>query len=199
MPSYQLSDLTRMRIEELSFFLMVLLLSALGVKVLWNMLARDFPRLPRLGFGRALALTTLLGLFTVLVLSMISGARELLTPGAWRRQGSTYRITDPANEPTRRKGLEKLRVVLWDYAKKHNGAFPKQDFIPEADDAVWLAPDKDGTRYFYNGGQTTETPKAMLATEPLVFAEPHLVLWTTGEISHETSSKVDPLQKGRRE
>jgi hypothetical protein len=54
---------------------------------LWNSLQRDFPRLPRLSFSRALAGVVLWGLLFIIVLTMISGARELMTPGAWQRQG----------------------------------------------------------------------------------------------------------------
>jgi hypothetical protein len=53
---------------------------------------RDFVRLPVLTFGRALALVTLLGFLFVLVLTMISGARELMTPGAWVKDGLKYKL-----------------------------------------------------------------------------------------------------------
>jgi hypothetical protein len=78
-----LSDLAQMRLQNISFFLAVLLLSAWLIRWLWNRLARDFTFLPRLGYGKALGLVVLWGLLFVLVLTMISGARELLTPGAW--------------------------------------------------------------------------------------------------------------------
>jgi hypothetical protein len=190
MPSYQFSDVARMRIEDLSFFVLVFLLCALGVKWLWNLLAKDFPRLPRLRFGRSLALTTLLGLFTLLVLSMISGARELLTPGAWRRQGSTYRLTDPTNDPIRRKGLEVLRAALWDYAGKHDGKFPREDFAPEIPDDSWKAPDEARSRYLYVGGFSKDTPAALLAAEPDVFEGSRFALLTTGEITRLTTFEI---------
>jgi hypothetical protein len=37
---------------------------------------------------------TLWGLLFLLILTMISGARELMTPGAWEKHGSTYRLKD---------------------------------------------------------------------------------------------------------
>jgi len=89
-----LSELARLRVESLSFFLAGFFLSALGVKGLWNYLRQDWPRLPRLSYGKALALVTLWGLLFVLVLTMISGARELLTPGAWKAKGLTYELND---------------------------------------------------------------------------------------------------------
>jgi hypothetical protein len=51
----------RIRYEAISFFLVVLLLSALLVQWLWNRLARDFPKLPRLGFGKSLGVVFLWG------------------------------------------------------------------------------------------------------------------------------------------
>src|SRR4051794_20266698 len=83
MPSFKVNDVAVLRVESLSFFLVVFLLSALFIQLLWNFLRRDFPRLPRLSYLKALGLVTLWGTLFVLVLTMISGARELMTPGAW--------------------------------------------------------------------------------------------------------------------
>src|SRR5574342_1210369 len=102
MTVYDLNDVVRLRLEDISFFTLLLLACACGIRFLWNSLPRDLPRLPRLGFGRAICLTVLLSLAMLLVLSMISGARELLTPGAWRKQGSAYRLNDSASDPMRR-------------------------------------------------------------------------------------------------
>lgn len=90
----QLTDLARMRVEVISFFLVVLLVSAGLVQVLWNYLRRGFERLPRLTYGKAVGLVVLWGLLFVIVLLMISGARKLMTPGAWERDGAVYRLKD---------------------------------------------------------------------------------------------------------
>ena len=94
MPQLTLSDLAAARLDSISFFLGMLLLFAWIVKVLWNSLGKDFKSLPQLSYLRALMLVTLWGLLFVLVLTMISGTRELLTPGAWEKQGVTYRLKD---------------------------------------------------------------------------------------------------------
>ena len=94
MPSITLVDVANARFEAISFFLALLLLVSLIVQRLWNSLGKDFPKLPRIGYGRALAAVTLWGLVFLLILTMISGARELMTPGAWEKQGSTYRLKD---------------------------------------------------------------------------------------------------------
>jgi hypothetical protein len=94
MPSIDLTDLARSRIEAISFFVFLLLVVALLVKLLWNYLGKDFRRLPRISYGRALAGVTLWGLLFLLILTMISGARELMTPGAWEKHGATYELKD---------------------------------------------------------------------------------------------------------
>jgi hypothetical protein len=92
MPQITLSDIARARFDSISFFIAVLLLLSWLVQSLWNYLGRDFKKLPRMSYPRALAVVTLWGLVFMLVLTMISGARELMTPGAWEKQGSTYKI-----------------------------------------------------------------------------------------------------------
>jgi hypothetical protein len=54
MPSFTLVDVANARIEAVSFFIALLLLVALIVQRLWNSLGKDFPKLPRIGYGRAL-------------------------------------------------------------------------------------------------------------------------------------------------
>lgn len=102
MPSVLPSDLetrweqsteTRLRLESISFFLVGLLASIVAVKFLWNSLAANIPSLPRIDFARASAIVALWGLVFTLVLTMISGARELLTPGAWKQNGFTYELS----------------------------------------------------------------------------------------------------------
>jgi hypothetical protein len=94
MPSvgYTISEAAKMRVGTLSFFLGGFFLSAYCIMWLWNTLANDFTIMPRLSYGKALALTTLWGLLFVLVLTMISGARELMTPGAWEKDGVTHKL-----------------------------------------------------------------------------------------------------------
>ncbi|MBI3857618.1 MAG: hypothetical protein HY293_18205 [Planctomycetes bacterium] len=94
MPSFTLTDIGRARLDSISFFLILVLLLALCVKGLWNYLAKDFAKLPRMTYPKALTAVALWGLLFLLVLTMISGARELMTPGAWEKQGATYRLKD---------------------------------------------------------------------------------------------------------
>src|SRR5829696_7702497 len=99
MPSFTLTDAASLRLQSISFFLVVFLLSALVIRWIWNALTTDFPRLPRLSYPKALGLVALWGLLFLLVLTMISGARELMTPGAWKKQGLTYTLADQEPAP----------------------------------------------------------------------------------------------------
>jgi len=95
MPSpFVLRDVPRMRIEAISFFLLLFLGSAKLIQWIWNGLRSSFARLPRLSYAKALGLTFLWGMLFMVVLTMVSGARELMTPGAWERHGATYRLKE---------------------------------------------------------------------------------------------------------
>ena len=90
----RLREEPKQRLQVISFFLLAFLVSALFVKWLWNGLRREFPQLPRISFGKAMLLTMAWGLLFCLVLVMISGARELMTPGAWKKEGATYQLNN---------------------------------------------------------------------------------------------------------
>ncbi len=190
MTVYDLNDVVRLRLEDISFFTVLLLLCALGIRFLWNFVAKDIPRWPRLTYGKALCLTGLISLLMLLVLSMISGARELLTPGAWRRQGSAYKLNDATSDPIRRRSIEDLRAVLFDYARVHTNAFPPHDFAPEIAEKIWQSPDSAGTRYIYFGGLNTSATNQILACEPHNFGNDRFALLTSGEILKLTTQEI---------
>lgn len=184
------------RLQTISFFLLVLLLCALAVQLLWNYLRRDFPTLPRLTYGKALAAVVLWGLLFVLVLVMISGARELMTPGAWQKQGFTYRLSESeqAPEPSpvweRRQHLERLRVALLHFAATHQGRFPRDDERTAIPDELWTVPDTGGLRYLYVAGRTADGPTALLVYEPELDVARRLALKTDGDIVSLRSADI---------
>ncbi|HEX8440516.1 hypothetical protein [Archangium sp.] len=188
MPSFVLSKVASMRFEAISFFLLVFLGVTLAVWALWNRLQRDVPRLPRLGFGAALALVFLWGLGFQLVLSMIAGGRELMTPGAWTKKGTTYELETalpPAKElvlQARRQRLEELRVALWAYAAEHGQHFPPSDLAPGLPEERWRVLGSSGMHFIYVGGQKADAPSAPLAYEPGLFGRERWVLFTDGDI-----------------
>ena len=202
MPVVRLNDLARLRLETLSFFLLVFLASAKLVQVLWNGLRNDFPRLPRLGYWRAAGLVGVWGLLFLVVLTMISGARELLTPGAWEKVGFTYRLAGPkAEEPpaappteaVRRERLERLREALWAYARAHDGKLPAGPTDPDIAAEYWQTPDPSGVPYGYASGRSPHAGHRPLAWEPRVFGDGQLTLFTSGAIQRLTAAELDRL------
>ncbi len=189
MPIVQLTDIVSMRLNTISFLLLVILLVGLGIQRLWNRLHLDFPRLPRLSYRGALAFVLLWGLAFHLVLTMISGARELMTPGAWVREGSTYELRKarPASQANqlrlaRRQQLERLRVALWQHAERNEGHFPPDDFGPEIPESLWTVLDPARLHYVYVNGSAIDASRTPLAFEPGIYGRERWVLFTNGEI-----------------
>jgi len=188
-----LNESAEFRLQAISFFLAVFVSCALVVKWLWNFLQRDFPRLPRLTFAKALVGVFLWGLVFVLVLSMIAGTRELMTPGAWKRHGVTYKLAAEGDRNTaelRRGQMDKLRAALWHYAAKHNGKFPlrlEDDISPEPR----IIPESGGMNYLYCTNLSVDMPASLLVYEPEIDADERLVLLTNGEIVVLPTSEIN--------
>ena len=199
MTVYGLRDIYRLRLEEISFFLVLIPVCAFALKLLWNFAFKDVALIPRLRFVPALCMAVLFGLMTLLILTMISGIREILTPGAWRHQGTSYRLNDSAQEPARWRSLQQLRDALFHYAQTHAGRFPEHDFAPEIPDKIWESPDQAGTHYIYVGGRTTNDLAAVIAFEPPAFGARRLVLKGSGEIQMMSSAELNqPLKAATR-
>jgi hypothetical protein len=198
MPSITLSDLARMRISTISFFLVVFLVSSWFVRWLWNSVRKDCPRLPYLTYRRAITLVALWGLLFLLVLTMISGARELMTPGAWKKEGFTYKLKvneAPAKaqaierETQRRAALDRLRAALWTYANHHGGHFPPDDRAPEIPGEAWRVPDASAMRFIYTAGLRAGQGDSPLVYEPGIFGNDRLVLLSSGKIVSMTDAE----------
>ena len=191
MTVYGLRDIYRLRLEEISFFILVFLGCAVALKLLWNYAFKGFDAIPRLKFLQALCVALLFGLVMLLVLTMISGIREVLTPGAWRHQGTSYRLNDPSQEPARRRSLEHLRGALLEFAHTHAGRFPRNDFGEEIIEKLWESPDQLGSHYVYSGGLMAKDTNALLAIEPLTFGDQRFVLKVSGEIELLSSKEIE--------
>lgn len=139
-----LTDMARMRLDALSFFIVLYFAISWMVKGIWNQLALSFTKLPRLDYRRALGLVFLSGLLFYVVLTMISGARELLTPGAWEKQGVGYRLREggasSSEKELRRNTLRELQKAIWTYAQANDGKAPGGPLMKGIDPELWLAP-----------------------------------------------------------
>jgi hypothetical protein len=199
MPSFGLSEIGRLRFETISFFLVAFLVCSGFVQRLWNGLRGDFPRLPHLSYKRAVMLVGIWGLVFLLVLTMISGARELMTPGAWKKQGLTYKLADqipapaPEVESPRKLALDRLRAALWHYAEGHGGHFPPDRSAVEIPDEVWRVPDPSGLHYVYVPGQKLDAGPIPLAYEPGLFGPERMVLSVDGGVRTMT---LDEIRRG---
>src|SRR6185503_14225828 len=73
-------DIYRLRLEEISFFIVLLFVCSFGLKLVWNYAFKGFNFVPRLKFVQAFCVSLLFGVLMLLILTMISGIREVLTP-----------------------------------------------------------------------------------------------------------------------
>ncbi len=206
MPSFNLTQAAASRLDVVSFFLVLYLVLTLIFKWLWNYLALDFKWMPRLTYLKALGLMVVCGMFLYVVLTMISGARELMTPTAWKKTGFTYGLVEPEQqakpwlESARKQSLERLRAALWDYAKRHDGKLPVHT---EADDfprEFWQGVDPDRSVYAYYPGRQPNVGNHVIAFEPYTYGSQRYVLFSTGEIEKmpvtEIIKRVEEEQKG---
>lgn len=191
MTVYGLTDIYRIRLEEISFFLLLLFVCAVVFRHLWNHATKGFDFLPKMKFTQAFSVALLFGFIVLLVLAMISGIREVLTPEAWRRQGHSYRLNDPSQEPARRRSIEQLRDALAEYARLNQGHFPAHDFVPGIPEKLWESPDQLGTHYIYFSGLTTNDTHEILAAEPLNFGDKRFTLTVSGEIEQQPFDKIE--------
>ena len=203
MPSMMLTDIVGLRLQSISFFLLILLLSALGVQGIWNALTKDFPRLPRLSYKKAVGVMVLWGLLFTLILTMISGARELMTPGAWKKEGYHFKLTTVSTplaelppigtDAVRRGRIERLYSLLAVYTRARDGAFPPDDTISAIPAEAWQLPDPSEMRYLYVRGRKLGEAGAILAYEPGLYGSSRYVVFADGEIR---VMSVDELRKG---
>ncbi len=199
MPSITLTDAASMRLQTLSFFLLAFLVTAFAIRWIWNAFRSDFPRLPRLSYPKAVGLVGLWGLLFLLVLTMISGARELMTPGAWKKDGVTYTLAEPPkpadapaagpSDDVRRAKLAALYTALAGFAATHGGAFPPAD-DPAVPADAWKSPHASGLRYVYAPGRTVRDAGRRLAHEPDLFDGGRFVLFADGAVKKLSSGQL---------
>ena len=194
-PHATLTEIAEARLETISVFGVILLAGAFVAQRVWNGLRRDFVSMPYLSYARACGLIALWGLLFAIVLAMISGARELMTPGAWeKRADGGYRLAGTkgaSDEAARREHLQKLQSALWTYAKAHDGNLPPHAHVDGIDPQTWTAPHEDGARYVYVGGRRADTGKLLVAYEPAPFGDRRLVLLSDGSVASLSIGEIE--------
>jgi hypothetical protein len=193
-----LTDLARQRMEVISFFLLGLLVCTGIIQRVWNGLRRDVPILPRLTYARALGIIVLWGLLFVLVLTMISGARELMTPGAWEKKGVTYRLVPQppveAEIAARVEAIRRLGDHLKLYSESHGGRFPTTEEFNQIAEPLRRVPTPPGGIYRYVGVNNNDGRPGLLppvAYEPESVGPDRLVLFPDGTIEWMPASEIE--------
>ncbi|PQO44076.1 hypothetical protein [Blastopirellula marina] len=133
MPAVRLSGEASTRMQGISFFVMGIVIATLAVWWSWNWLRRDFAVLPKLSLLGAAGLTVLWGMLFIIVLTMISGARELMTPKAWRPDGLTYALNEEPEEVVRdeldyENEIKLVAATLKHYQRTRGGEPPENIF-----------------------------------------------------------------------
>lgn len=197
MPTVTLSDIASMRVEAISFFLVCFLITAKIIQRIWNGLRTDFPNLPILTYRNALGAVTVWAFLFLLVLSMISDARELMTPGAWTKTGLTYRLDEKppevlkAEQDSRRRAkLERLHGALWTFAQEHGGILPDKDERSSIPHGFWRLADEAFLEYVYIPGLKADSGNDVVAFEPGVYDEREVLL-SSGVILRMTQEQLD--------
>jgi hypothetical protein len=187
-----LTDIARARIDALSFFIFLYLVISWVVKLIWNQLAKSFVSLPRLKYLQALGVVFMTGLMFYVVLTMISGARELLTPGAWEKQGAGYRLREdgpaPLGKEERRQALREIQEAIWDYAKAHGGNAPASPLVEGIDRALWNF--EGGGLYCLMPGVRPAVGREILVYEPSAAGGRRFVLLADGSIEDRSEGTL---------
>lgn len=205
MPSFFLTEIAEARLDALSFFIAAFLLCAWGLKWAWNVLARDFEWMPVLKCRQAVAALVVSGLFVYVALTLIAGARELMTPGAWNRVGATHQLAYPEKEPApwleagRKMALERLRDALWLYAKENEGNLPPSAELAPLDESHWIGMHPQGERFAYVASVLPGKGQSIVAYETDGYGPTRFALLADGSIRRfreEALKKALALQFG---
>ncbi len=203
MTSFHLTELAGARLEAISFFLAAFALSALLLRWAWNTLARDFAWMPRLRYRQAVAVLVVSGLFVHVALSLIAGARELMTPGAWTRTGAAHQLAPPEREPklwleaARIQALELLRDQLWQEALAQESRLPANREASAIPSHFWSGIHPEGEPLGYVPDRLIDQGNRIVVFEPDAFGATRFALQQDGQVIR--LSAADLVQRLRAE
>lgn len=166
-------------------FFVILVLVAIPVMYAWNAFFAEIDgeskHFKRIGYVKSLGITFLGVCLFTLILVMVAGSRELLSPGAWVPDGmlskTVYSVEgekiakdfdideDEMIDQVRRKAMIRLRDALRRFAEEHDGRLPGTMDEPGFEE-LWQIPFAAGVSYEYYPEETgAELP---LVREPSV-------------------------------
>ncbi|MEZ6056093.1 MAG: hypothetical protein R3C01_05245 [Planctomycetaceae bacterium] len=190
-------DMVSARFDVISFFLLGFLIASFVMRWVWNSLRKDWPRLPEIGYRTALAGMFVWGVAALLILTMISGARELMTPGAWKKVGLTYQlsqevdaeearnriIVDVPSMASRVGRLQEIRRELWSAAEANGGRTPADRKLVKVPVDHWQMPGEMGVEYEYRGDVDLGGEPKWVVLEWAIYSDsPPLELLSDGSI-----------------
>jgi hypothetical protein len=198
MPFLTLTEGAAMRLEAIGFFVGLFFFVAAIVRGLWAVARRDVPLLPQPSYRASLAFVFTVALLLQAVLAMISGARELMTPGAWEKRGLTYRLKNQSDgidavAHARVATFERLRDALSRYASAHDNRFPANDVDPSVPDDVWNLAGSAVKLVYLPGARSDDDPPHVIAYEPGPVGRQRLALKTDGSIILVDAQQLDLL------
>lgn len=150
----------------------ILVIAALLIRYSWNTIFSDM-QISRLSYKKSIGIAFLGGLLFLLVLVMIAGSRELLTPGAWKPRGNLYVLADAPRDPNsvpafdpktflptndlpeslaaaRYGALFQLRGRLLQYRQEHDNRWPADRKEAGFNADLWIIPASGGLNWLYS-------------------------------------------------
>jgi len=198
MPFLTLTDMASTRFEALGFFVGLFFVLAGVVRGLWAVARRDLPGLPSPTYRASLAFVFAVALLLQVVLTMISGARELMTPGAWEKRGATYTQKSEgeglaALPYARVRAVEDLREALWRSAAQNEGRLPANDVDPSVPEEHWKVSGTDVRFVYVPGARVDAAPPRVIAYEPAAVGSKRVLLKSDGTIVVVGADELDAL------
>ncbi len=172
MPTVRLTPEVRGHLSGISSSLfVVLIVASFLIFFCWNRFVRG-TELPKISWFKSIIVALLGGILFCLILVMIAGSRELLTPGAWKQNGVLYELADnqkdladmsaydpvtlvPMNDlpeslaAARYAAVVRLRNELVRFQHDHFGRLPENIVISDFDPAYWVIPVSGGLTFVY--------------------------------------------------
>lgn len=181
-PRLIVTDFGKSRLEEISFFVISLLVLAAVSRWIWNGFHRDFPQLPYMTYRGTLGALLLWGTMFTAVISLISSLRQAMLPMNDDARISVLRKTTPTTNAEiidRRIRIRSLWGSLSFYAMTNNSQFPND--VNGLDLGMTHADSATGLPYFITPDLKTTSPRTILASEPDIHPQ-RLLLFNDGTI-----------------